>query len=178
MYIKLLVLLLIFGCGREYENNQDLSEQENLSNQEDISGNLQSQKNINASLSQLDIAFKADVSRGGNLCIAIFDNINEYNKDQNTDHSIKYAYLKCMSAANRSIQIFLPEKKTYAITVFHDQNKNNKLDTVGPLKIPKEGFGFSNNPSLSPGKPSWNQVKFIANKKQMNFTIQMNYLMN
>src|SRR6478609_4266517 len=32
---------------------------------------------------------------------------------------------------------------TYAVSVIHDENENEKLDT-GFMGIPKEGFGFSN----------------------------------
>ena len=33
---------------------------------------------------------------------------------------------------------------TYVLVLLHDENENNKLDTM--LGIPKEGFGFSRNP--------------------------------
>ncbi|NTW64424.1 MAG: DUF2141 domain-containing protein, partial [Chlorobiaceae bacterium] len=36
---------------------------------------------------------------------------------------------------------------TYAISVFHDENSNEKLDTM-IFGIPKEGVGVSNNPKM------------------------------
>lgn len=47
----------------------------------------------------------------------------------------------------------LPQGR-YAIAVLHDENSNHKLDRnfVG---IPKEGFGFSNNPAVHLSAPSF-----------------------
>lgn len=42
----------------------------------------------------------------------------------------------------------------YAIVVIHDENENQKLDR-NLLGIPKEGFGFSNNPRVVFSAPSW-----------------------
>lgn len=48
----------------------------------------------------------------------------------------------------------------YAFKFFHDENKNNKID-VNWLGIPKEGFGFSNNPSMTFGPPSFEKTIFV-----------------
>lgn len=45
-----------------------------------------------------------------------------------------------------SARLNLPEGR-YAIAVLHDENSNHKLDR-NFLGIPKEGFGFSNNPKV------------------------------
>jgi uncharacterized protein (DUF2141 family) len=46
---------------------------------------------------------------------------------------------------------------TYVVVLLHDENENNKLDTL--FKIPKEGFGFSRNPAIRMGPPKYDQVK-------------------
>ncbi len=48
----------------------------------------------------------------------------------------------------------------YALAIVHDENGNNKLDTFAG--IPKEGIGFSRNPSFSFGPPRFSQVLFVA----------------
>lgn len=55
---------------------------------------------------------------------------------------------------------------TYAMTAFHDQNSNDRLDT-GLFGIPQEGFAFSNNPGVFFGPPSYTKSKFKlqGNKK-------------
>lgn len=44
----------------------------------------------------------------------------------------------------------------YAVTLFHDENNNQRLDTL--LGIPREGFGFSRNPVVRFGAPKFRQV--------------------
>ncbi|WP_299899616.1 DUF2141 domain-containing protein [uncultured Aquimarina sp.] len=48
---------------------------------------------------------------------------------------------------------------TYAISLFHDENDNEKLDT-NFFKIPKEPYGTSNNAKGNFGPPSWEDAKF------------------
>jgi uncharacterized protein (DUF2141 family) len=45
------------------------------------------------------------------------------------------------------------------VAVFHDENSNKNLDTV--LAIPREGFGFSRNPSLWSGKPRFDEIALV-----------------
>lgn len=52
----------------------------------------------------------------------------------------------------------LPEG-IYAISVFHDENMNQKLDK-NFMGIPKEGYGASNNPKKKMGPPSFEETKF------------------
>lgn len=45
----------------------------------------------------------------------------------------------------------------YAVSVFHDANSNNKLDTFAG--IPKEGYGFSRNPGFKPRAPKFTEAE-------------------
>jgi uncharacterized protein (DUF2141 family) len=42
----------------------------------------------------------------------------------------------------------------YAVAVLHDENMNHKLDR-NFLHVPKEGFGFANNPRVGLSAPKW-----------------------
>jgi uncharacterized protein (DUF2141 family) len=42
----------------------------------------------------------------------------------------------------------------YAIVVLHDENRNHRLDR-NIFRVPKEGFGFANNPHVGLSAPSW-----------------------
>ncbi len=48
---------------------------------------------------------------------------------------------------------------TYAIALMHDENSNKKMDK-NMVGIPKEGFGFSNNPRVVFKEPTYNECKF------------------
>lgn len=48
---------------------------------------------------------------------------------------------------------------TYAVSMFHDENDNQKMDT-NFMGIPKETYGCSNNAKGFMGPPKWNDAKF------------------
>lgn len=49
----------------------------------------------------------------------------------------------------------------YGIAVFHDENKNGKMDK-NFLGIPQEAYGFSNNQRVVLGPPRWDKSKFAV----------------
>lgn len=53
----------------------------------------------------------------------------------------------------------------YTITYFHDENKNNELDT-NIMGIPKEGYGFSNNASGKYGPPPIEERIFTVSENK------------
>lgn len=61
----------------------------------------------------------------------------------------------------------------YAVAIVHDENGNNKLDTFAG--IPKEGIGFSRNPSFSFGPPSFDRVLFVAQGAGTSQRVKIKY---
>ena len=51
---------------------------------------------------------------------------------------------------------------TYAISLYHDKNNNDKLDT-NFIGIPNEPYGFSNNARGTFGPPKFEKAKFHFN---------------
>lgn len=60
----------------------------------------------------------------------------------------------------------------YAVRVFHDENKNGKLDT-NFLGIPSEDYGYSNDASGWFGPPSWEKAKFVFDRPEMTINIKI-----
>ena len=59
----------------------------------------------------------------------------------------------------------------YAISLYHDENENNKLDT-GWFGIPDEGYGCSNNAKGMMGPPKYEDAKFqLTSYKEMTIKI-------
>ncbi len=60
-------------------------------------------------------------------------------------------------AANSDAVLTFPDVPAgqYAVVVLHDENANHRLDR-NILRVPKEGFGFANNPHVGLSAPSWN----------------------
>jgi uncharacterized protein (DUF2141 family) len=64
---------------------------------------------------------------------------------------------------------------TYAISVFHDENSNGKLDT-NFMGIPREGVGASNNAKGHLGPPKFAAAAFQFKGGRLEMKITMNYL--
>ena len=63
---------------------------------------------------------------------------------------------------------------TYALAVVHDENMNGKLDTTW-MKVPKEGYGFSNDAKALLGAPSFSAASFPYDGQNLDLTISLNY---
>ncbi|GGO92166.1 hypothetical protein GCM10011329_08600 [Stakelama pacifica] len=62
----------------------------------------------------------------------------------------------------------------YALSVIHDENGNNRLDTFAG--IPREGFGFSRNPAIRFGPPRFSAVRFEVGPKTPVQDVRMRYI--
>ena len=67
------------------------------------------------------------------------------------------------------------EPGTYAVSVFHDENSNGKLDT-NFLGIPREGVGASNDARGHMGPPKFDAARFQFSGGRLNLKITINSL--
>lgn len=63
----------------------------------------------------------------------------------------------------------------YAIAIIHDENANGKLDTFAG--IPREGVGFSRNPVLRFGAPSFRSASFAVTGGAVEQDIRLKYFL-
>lgn len=63
----------------------------------------------------------------------------------------------------------------YALSVFHDENRNRELDTM--LRIPREGFGFSRNPRIRFGAPRFRDVRVDIAPGFTRLSVRMQYML-
>jgi uncharacterized protein (DUF2141 family) len=78
-------------------------------------------------------------------------------------------------ASQREVRLPAVESGQYALAVIHDENDNGRLDTV--LGIPKEGFGFSRNPSIGFGPPPFEKVRFAVGTGASTQLVRLRYLL-
>ena len=64
---------------------------------------------------------------------------------------------------------------SYAVALFHDENRNGRLDTM--LGIPREGFGFSRNPPVAFGPPKFKAARFVVASGATEQRVQLKYLL-
>ena len=62
----------------------------------------------------------------------------------------------------------------YAIAAIHDENGNAKLDR-NMFGIPREGFGFANNPHVSLSAPSYSKAQVHVGCPTTDITIHLQY---
>jgi len=63
----------------------------------------------------------------------------------------------------------------YALVVLHDENGNRKVDKM--LGIPREGVGFSRNPVLIVGPPSFAAVRFAVAGGHVAQLVKLRYFL-
>lgn len=63
----------------------------------------------------------------------------------------------------------------YAFALLHDENGNSEMD-YNWLGIPKEGFGFSRNPSMGLSAPSFEETKINFNGSAKTIKIKVKYM--
>jgi uncharacterized protein (DUF2141 family) len=68
---------------------------------------------------------------------------------------------QCMISPEKTAHFTIPKLApgSYAVTLFHDENSNGKLDAKA-FGIPKEGFGFSRDPKIRIGPPRFKDAAF------------------
>ena len=64
---------------------------------------------------------------------------------------------------------------SYAVSAIHDENGNRRLDR-SLIGIPTEGVGFSRNPRITFGPPSFAKARFDAAREPTQ-TIRMKYFL-
>ena len=62
----------------------------------------------------------------------------------------------------------------YGIVVLHDENSNHRLDR-NFLRVPKEGFGFANNPHVALSAPAWKDASVEVSCPSTQVDIQLIY---
>ena len=88
----------------------------------------------------------------GSIRIGLFNNENDF-----PDKAFAGKIVKVSS--NKAKVIFEGlSPGDYAVSVFHDENENEKLDT-NFMGIPKEGFAFGNNAMGTFGPPSFQKAR-------------------
>ncbi|HEY1605885.1 MAG TPA: DUF2141 domain-containing protein [Allosphingosinicella sp.] len=70
--------------------------------------------------------------------------------------------------------IWVPKSGIWALAVYHDENGNRKFDR-NMFGMPKEGAGFSNNPSTFFGLPAFHKVRFAVRAPQTEIGVRLKY---
>ena len=97
----------------------------------------------------------------GFMHIALYNDKNNFPKQEGKFLGLKK---KTELILNEGAKIENLANGKYSVAIFHDENGNNKFDSI--LGIPLENFGFSNNPTIYLGPPSFEETSFFLNEKE------------
>ena len=108
----------------------------------------------------------------GQASVALYNREEAFPKSPDKAVKIVYAPIR----DKKAVVVFesLPPGE-YAISVFHDENKNGKMDT-NFFGIPKEGVGASNDARGHLGPPHYKDAKFNFSGGIQSMSINLVYL--
>ncbi|WP_299677886.1 DUF2141 domain-containing protein [uncultured Dokdonia sp.] len=127
---------------------------------------IYAQQDTAASLQDIQVTITDIASDEGMLYVGLYNS-------ETTFLSKRYKGTRSKIKDGKVVVIFkdIPEG-TYAVSVFHDENSNQKLDT-NFMGIPKEDTGCSNNAKGFMSAPKWKDAKFILAGTATNLQITM-----
>ncbi len=113
---------------------------------------------------QLQLTIKGVERTEGHIIVGLFACESSYLEGV---HPLFHVLLPAEPSNGKVIYTFkaLPTG-TYAIKLFHDINDNQKLDSNW-LGIPREPYGFSNNPRIRFGPPDFAATRFHVPSGQL-----------
>ena len=109
----------------------------------------------------------------GNIRVALFRDGKGFPNDASQAVRTQAAAIDARTLSAQVVFADLPAG-LYAVSVFHDENMNEKLDK-NFMGVPKEGYGASNNPRKKMGPPNFDEAKFQSGVADQSVEIKLMY---
>ena len=103
----------------------------------------------------------------GQILVAVYDSVNFLKQPL-------YYGLAKVEQGQEEVTIVIENVAAgkYAVSLFHDENDNNQLDT-GSYGIPVEKYGFSNNARGNMGPPTFQECRInVEEDTEINITVK------
>lgn len=115
---------------------------------------------------KIEITVKGIKKVKGTVLLAVYNSEDSFMK--------KHVLAARQKVSDKQVTVVIENVKAgdYAITTFHDENNNEKLDT-NFIGIPNEPYGFSNDAKGSFGPPSFEKAKIkVDGDKKLAITLK------
>jgi uncharacterized protein (DUF2141 family) len=109
----------------------------------------------------------------GKIRAALFSVGEGFPNDASKAIQVQSADIDPQTSSAQIVFTNVPEG-VYAVSVFHDENMNQRLDK-NFMGVPKEGYGASNNPKKKMGPPNFAETKFQLSGTQQSLEIKLTY---
>lgn len=140
-----------------------------------VTGSFGNEKAVSAveqtAIIQLNVN-NVETERKGNLIISIYDESGWLKMDK----AIKQEIVPVRNRNEFSLKLFgIRYPGEYAVYIFHDANKNKKMDMRWfPYPKPAEGVAFSNH-YVPGGRPKFEKAKFKIEKPNLTLSLNLTY---
>jgi uncharacterized protein (DUF2141 family) len=123
-----------------------------------------------AAAADLTVNVQGVRSSDGTVRIALYDG------DQGFPKKGKPVAVQAQNAASGNLVFVFPglQPGSYAVTLFHDENGNEELDS-NLFGIPTEGYGFSNDARGSMGPPSFTDAAIVIGSSNATNAVSIQY---
>lgn len=137
-----------------------------------VVGSLVLSPDANAiSNSNLTVTVSGLRNQKGRVCFSLFADGQGF--PSNSDRALES---RCVKVVNTLPAVTFKNLSagSYAVAVFHDEDGDG-IFKRGFLGIPKEGFGFSRNPAILTGPPSFKDAAVSVTDQSLQIQIQLKY---
>jgi uncharacterized protein (DUF2141 family) len=126
-----------------------------------------------ASSSNLDVEIDGLRNQRGQVCLSLFASSQGF-----PGESANAVDKQCVKITNTPLEVKFQNLRpgNYAVVVLHDINGDNKANR-NLFGIPKEGFGFSRNPTIRFSAPKFSETAFTVAGPSTKIQIQLKYLL-
>jgi uncharacterized protein (DUF2141 family) len=163
--VRLIILILISAFHFGFSLNREFKYQEQ--NENKISPEEQTED-----VGIFRVKIEGLRNDKGDLRLAIYDKEEKFLKDGGP-YKI---YIAEISNGTAMIETGPLSYGEYAIGILHDENINGRID-FNMFKLPKEGFGFANNPKVRVMKPSFYEAKVVLEEPVIELQIVAKYFL-
>lgn len=127
--------------------------------------------NATTQAADLQVTVSGFESTTGSVFVSVYDNKKDWlSKNVVAKQQLVLADALQDDALTFTLRLVPGE---YAVSLFHDENDNGKLDARRPIPIPKEPIGLSNNKRPRFGPPKYKHAKFQLLDEPMQLSIEL-----
>lgn len=123
-------------------------------------------------ISNLTVEIDGLRNRQGLVCVSIFASQKGF-----PSSNANAVQNQCVPVTNTSMLVTFKDLKagSYGVAVLHDAKGDRKLHR-NAFGIPTDGFGFSRNPTITIGPPTFGDSAFVVAGPNTNIQIKLMYL--
>lgn len=128
-----------------------------------------------ASTSTLKVTVTNLRSKNGYVAATLFSEEESSGFPRKSEQAIAKKYVKIDEGHDVPLVFENLPPGVYALAIMHDENADGTMRMM--MGIPREGFGFSNNPRIFFGPPSFKKASVHVDQPETKIDVAMKYLL-